>query len=107
MGCLQRITSDGRAGCMQFLRCYPRICPTVNTVWDKGINPVRLVLLANRSGSKLPRPYRSRGHCWHRMGRANPGHVDLAWEWTPGMRTCREILRLLDTGKLIAAELAR
>jgi hypothetical protein len=34
-GCLQRTTHDGRAGCMQFLPCYPRISPTVNTVGDK------------------------------------------------------------------------
>jgi hypothetical protein len=33
-GCLQRTTHDGRVGCMQFLPCYPRISPTVNTVGD-------------------------------------------------------------------------
>src|SRR6266404_1105218 len=30
------VTHDGRPGCMQFLRCYSRISPTVNTVWDKS-----------------------------------------------------------------------
>jgi len=39
-GCLQRTTHDGRAGCMQFLLCYPRISPTVNTVGDKKSVPV-------------------------------------------------------------------
>jgi hypothetical protein len=39
-GCLQRTTHDGRAGCMQFLPCYPRISPTVNTVGDKKSVPV-------------------------------------------------------------------
>jgi hypothetical protein len=39
-GCLQRTTHDGRARCMQFLLCYPRISPTVNTVGDKKSVPV-------------------------------------------------------------------
>ena len=30
------VTHDGRPGCMQFLRCYSRISPTVNTVWHKS-----------------------------------------------------------------------
>src|SRR6185369_17646665 len=41
-GCLQRTTHDGRAGCMQFLLCYSRISPTVNTLGDSS-QPVRLV----------------------------------------------------------------
>ena len=73
-GCLQRTTHDGRAGCMQFLPCYPRISPTVNTVGASN-QPVRLALHGMEVGRRPKSRWNRSEFSWFRTSYAGMNHV--------------------------------